>query len=87
MIRVVLAMIGMFFLPFFLYAAYQYVKNSGELKKDFLKDAPINWLIIAGTILAMGTLGSLVSSDILEYERQQRATTEKPAGQTPGRSP
>lgn len=86
MIRVFLAVIGMFFVPFFLYAAYEFVRNRGELKKDFLQHAPVNWLAIAGTILAVGTLGSLVSTEILEYERQQRATSETPGDKTPGRN-
>ena len=84
MIRVFLAVIGMFFLPFFLYAAYQFVRGRGELKNDFLQHAPINWLIIAGTVLAVGTLGSLVSSDIIEYERQQGTTSEAPSEKAPG---
>lgn len=85
MIRVFIAMAGMFFLPFLVYAAFQFVKNGGELKKDFLEHAPISWLTIAGTVFAAATLGSLVSTEILEYERQQRET-EKSADETPGRS-
>ncbi len=88
MIRVFLAVIGMFFLPFLLYAAYEYVKNRGEMKHGFLHNAPINWLTVAGTVFAVVTLGSLVSTEILKWEReQQRATTETSGEQTPGSRP
>ncbi len=87
MIRVLLAIFGMFFLPFFLYAAYVFVRDHGELKKNFLQEAPVNWLAVAGTILAVGTLARLVSTDIIEYESKQRATGETSSTQTPGRSP
>ena len=65
-------------------SAYEFVRKGGELKKDFLEHAPVNWLTVAGTILAVGTLGSLVSTNILEYERQQRATGETSGERTPG---
>lgn len=84
MIRVFLAVFGMFFVPFFLYVAYEFVRSGGELKKDFLQHAPVNWLVVAGTILAVATLGSLVSTEILEYENQERATSETSGDKTPG---
>ncbi len=87
MIRVFLAFLAMFFLPFFLYAAYAFVRDKGEIKGNLLQDAPINWLAVIGTILALGTLARLVSMDILEYEAEQGAQTQAPATQTPGRSP
>jgi hypothetical protein len=87
MIRVFLAMLAMFFLPFFLYAAYNFVRQRGETNGGLLEGAPINWLALAGTVLAIGTLARLVSLDILEYEGQQRAPAETPGPQTPGRSP
>ena len=87
MIRVFLAVVGMFFLPFLLYAAYEYVKNRGDMKQGYFKNAPINWLTVAGTVFAVVTLGSLVSNEILKWERDQRATTETSGEQTPGRTP
>lgn len=87
MIRLFLAIAGMFFLPFFLYAAYVFVRRRGKLEGNLLEDAPINWLSLAGTILAIGTLASLVSTDILEYERQQGESTTSQGETTPGRSP
>lgn len=87
MIRVFLAMLAMFFLPFFLYAAYNFVRQRGEPNGGLLEGAPINWLALAGTVLAVGTLARLVSMDILEYEGQQRAPSETPGPRTPGRSP
>jgi hypothetical protein len=87
MIRVLLAVLVMFFVPFFAYAAYTFVRRRGELKGNLLDGAPINWLALAGTILAIATLARLVSLDILEYEQGQRSITEAPGNKTPGRSP
>ena len=87
MIRVFLAVLAMFFLPFFAYAAFSFVKNRGEIKGNLLQDAPVNWLAVAGTILAVGTLAKLVSTDVIEYERHQQSTTHGTGAQTPGRSP
>jgi TRAP-type C4-dicarboxylate transport system permease small subunit len=87
MIRVLLAVLAMFFLPFFIYAAYKYVKDRGDVQEGFLQGAPVNWLLIIGTILAVGTLAKLVSTDILEYEGQQSAPAKTSGAQTPGRSP
>ena len=86
MIRVLLAVLAMFFLPFFIYAAYKYVKDRGDVQEGFLQGAPVNWLLIIGTILAVGTLAKLVSTDILEYEEQQGAPAETSGAKTPGRS-
>ncbi len=87
MIRVFLAVLAMFFLPFFAYAAFKFVKDRGDVQDGFLDGAPVNWLLVIGTILAVGTLAKLVSTDILEYEAQQRAPAENTGAQTPGRSP
>jgi hypothetical protein len=87
MIRLFLAMVGMFFLPFLLYTAFVFIRRRGKLEGNFLEDAPINWLSLAGTILAVGTIASLVSMDILEYERQQAEPVTSQSKTTPGRSP
>lgn len=87
MIRVFLAVLAMFFLPFLLYAAYVFIRRKGEVNGNLLQDAPINWLAVAGTILALATLGRLVSMDILEYEAQQSAPAQTQGTQSPGRSP
>lgn len=87
MIRVFLAVLVMFFLPFFAYAAYKFVKDRGNVQDGFLQGAPVNWLLVAGTILAMSTLAKLVSTDILEYEGQQSVPAENSGAQKPGRSP
>ena len=86
MIRVFLAVVAMFFLPFFAYAAYAFVRDRGEVKDSLLQGAPVNWLLVAGTILAVSTLAKLVSTDILEYEGQQGAPAETSGAKTPGRS-
>lgn len=87
MIRVFLAFLAMFFLPFFLYAAYVFVRRKGDFSGNLLKDAPVNWLAVIGTILALGTLARLVSMDILEYENKQNAPSQSSGSQSPGRSP
>jgi hypothetical protein len=87
MIRVLLAVLAMFFLPFFAFAAYKFVRDRGDVKDGFLSGAPVNWLLVIGTILAVGTLAKLVSTDILEYEAQQKAPAESSGAQKPGRSP
>lgn len=69
MIRFFLAIVFMFFLPFFSYAAYSFVRRGGKLEGNLLEGAPVKWLAIAGGVLAIGTLVNLVSMDILEYER------------------
>lgn len=86
MIRVFLAVLAMFFLPFFLYSAYEFVRRKGDFGGNLLKDAPVNWLAVAGTILALGTLARLVSMDILEYEAKQQAPAQTSGEQNPGRS-
>ena len=86
MIRLFLAVAGMFFLPFFIYAAYIFVHRRGKLEGNLLQDAPVNWLSLAGTILAIGTLASLVSTDILEYEQKSQTPAASESAQTPGRS-
>lgn len=87
MIRLFLAIAGMFFLPFFLYAAYIFIRRRGKLEGNLLQDAPINWLSLAGTILAVGTLARLVSMDILEYENQQNEPVTIEDKMKPGKSP
>ncbi len=87
MIRVFIAVLAMFFLPFFAYAAFKFVKDRGDVKDGFLNGAPVNWLLVIGTILAVGTLAKLVSTDILEYEAQQGSPAAIQGPQTPGRSP
>lgn len=87
MIRVFLAFLVMFFLPFFLYSAYVFVRRKGDFSGNLLKDAPINWLAVIGTILALGTLARLVSMDILEYESKQGVPSHSSGTQSPGRSP
>ncbi len=86
MIRLFLAIAGMFFLPFLLYAAYEFVRRRGKLEGNLLENAPINWLSLAGTILAVGTLARLVSMDILEYENQQNEPAAIEGKTTPGKS-
>lgn len=86
MIRVFLAVIAMFFLPFFVYAAFKFVKDRGDVKDGFLQGAPVNWLLVIGTILAVGSLAKLVSTDILEYEQQQSAPSETSGPRIPGRT-
>ncbi len=87
MIRVLLAVLAMFFLPFLAYTAYAFVRDRGEVKDSLLEGAPLNWLLVIGTILAVGSLAKLVSTDILEYEGQQSAPAETSGAKTPGRSP
>lgn len=87
MIRLLLAILAMFFLPFFLYAAYAFIRRRGKLEGNLLEDAPVNWLAVAGTILAIGTLARLVSMDIIEYERQPGAPVTSQGQTTPGRNP
>ncbi len=72
MIRFFLAIVVMFFLPFFSYAAYNFVRRGGKLEGNLLAGAPVNWLALAGAVLAIGTLANLVSMDILEYERKSQ---------------
>ena len=87
MIRFFLAMIAMFFVPFFLYAAVAFVRQRGKLEGNLLEDAPINWLAIAGAVLAVGTLASLISLDIIEYEKGNPAPSLREGVTNPGRSP
>lgn len=77
MIRVFLAVIFMFFLPYFAYAAYVFIRSKGQQTKNLLAGAPMNWLALAGTILALGTLARLVSDDILKYENAQTPAIEQ----------
>ena len=87
MIRFFLAIIAMFFLPFFAYAAYVFVRRGGKFEANLLEGAPVNWLAVAGAILALGTLVNLVSMDILEYERQNQAPAASEDTEKPGRNP
>jgi len=87
MIRVFLAVLAMFFLPFFVYAAYQLVRRKGDLDGNLLQDAPVNWLALAGTILAIGTLARLVSMDIIEHETRQNAPAQTEGAASPGKKP
>lgn len=87
MIRVFLAVLAMFFLPFFAYAAYEFVRRKGEVKESLMQDAPVNWLALAGTILAIGTLARLVSMDIIEYETRQNAPAQTQGAAPPGKKP
>ena len=87
MIRVFLAVLAMFFLPFFVYAAYEFVRRKGEMKESLMQDAPVNWLALAGTILAIGTLARLVSMDIIEYETRQNEPTQTQGAASPGKNP
>lgn len=87
MIRVFLAVLAMFFLPFFAYAAYQFVRRKGDFSGNLLQDAPINWLALAGTILAIGTLARLVSMDIIEHETRQNAPAQVQGTESPGKKP
>ena len=75
MIRFFLAIVVMFFLPFFSYAVYSFVRRGGKLEGNLLEGAPVKWLAIAVGVLALGTLVNLVYMDILEYER----TSQPPA--------
>lgn len=84
MIRLLLAVLAMFFLPFFVYAAYNFVRRRGDLEGNLLEGAPLNWLAVIGTILAVGTVARLVSMDILEYEQGQRVNTETSDTEKPG---
>lgn len=86
MIRVFLAFLAMFFLPFLLYSAYVFIRRKGDFSGNLLKDAPINWLLVIGTILALGTLARLVSMDILEYESKQNTPSQATETQNPGRN-
>ncbi len=87
MIRLFLAIVGMFFLPFLLDTAFVFIRRRGKLEGNLLEDAPINWLSLAGTILAVGTVASLVSMEILEYENQQNEPVTSQSKTKPGRSP
>lgn len=84
MIRLLLAVLAMFFLPFFAYAAYNFVRRRGDMEGNLLEGAPLNWLALAGTILAVATVARLVSMDILEYEQNQRVNSETSDTQKPG---
>lgn len=87
MIRFFLAVLVMFFLPFFVYAAYAFLKGEHKKADGLMANAPVNWLAIAGAVLAVGTLAKLVSTDILEYENQQNSSAStqetKPASRSP----
>jgi len=86
MIRFFLAIIFMFFLPFFSYAAYTFVRRGGKLEGNLLEGAPVNWLTLAGAVLAIGTLVNLVSMDILEYERNNRPPASSEGSKDSNRS-
>ena len=87
MIRFFLAIIVMFFLPFFAYAAYVFVRRGGKLEGNLLDGAPVNWLALTGAVLAIGTLVNLVSMDILEYERNSPVPAASEGSTNSGRSP
>ncbi len=85
MIRFFLAMVVMFFLPFFSYAVYSFVRRGGKLEGNLLEGAPVKWLAIAGGVLALGTLVNLVSMDILEYERNSQPPAASEDAEKSGR--
>lgn len=87
MIRFFLAVIFMFFVPFFVYAGIVFMRQRGKQKGNLLENAPINWLAIAGTVLAVGTLLSLVSVETIEYEEGDQAPSLREGQMNPGRSP
>ncbi|GBE43363.1 hypothetical protein BMS3Bbin10_01439 [bacterium BMS3Bbin10] len=87
MIRFFLAVIAMFFVPFLIYAAFVFVRRRGNLEGNLLEDAPVNWLAVAGTILAVGTFASLVSMEIIEYEQGSQAPSLREGQVKPGRGP
>jgi len=85
MIRFFLAMIVMFFLPFFCYAAYVFVRRGGKWEGNLLEGAPVNWLALAGGVLAIGALVNLVSMDILKYERNSQPPAASEGAEKSGR--
>jgi len=56
MIRFFLAIVVMYSLPFFSYAAYSFVRRGGKFEGNLLEGAPVNWLALAGAVLAIGAL-------------------------------
>lgn len=87
MIRFFLAVIAMFFVPFFAYAAIVFVRRRGKLEGNLLEDAPVSWLAVAGAVLAFGTLASLISTEIIEYEKGSQAPSLREGSAKPGRGP
>ncbi len=61
MARIVLINLFMFALPFLVYGAYVYLVRRGQDRDSIWRGAPINWLVVAGLVLALGTLASLVT--------------------------
>ncbi len=87
MIRFFFAVVAMFFVPFFVYAAIAFVRQRGKLEGSLLENAPINWLAVAGAVLAFGTFASLISIEIIEYEKGDPAPSLREGAAKPGRSP
>ncbi len=61
MARVVLINLFMFLLPFLVYGAYVYLVRREQTPDSIWRGAPIGWLVVAGLVLAFGTLVSLVT--------------------------
>ena len=61
MARIVLINLFMFALPFLVYGAYVYLVRRGQSPDSIWRGAPINWLVVAGFVLALATLATLVT--------------------------
>ena len=61
MMRVVLINLLMFLLPFLLYGGYVYLTRGSQSPDSIWRGAPIGWLVVAGVVLALGTLFTLVT--------------------------
>lgn len=60
MLRVVIANILMFLLPFLVYGAYVWLVRRQRSAEDVWRNAPVTWLFAIGLVLVVGTLVSLV---------------------------
>lgn len=61
MLRIVFLNILMFSLPFIIYGGYMYFFGRHRSAKSMWRDAPVLWLFVAGMILMMIMVGSLIS--------------------------
>jgi hypothetical protein len=61
MLRIALLNILMFSLPFILYGGYMYLIGRHQPGQSIWRTAPVLWLLIAGLVLIMVTVGSLIS--------------------------